>query len=48
MLRFSGRGAETDDQVDETSQALTYAYGSQASRWADAMRAAQARIRGAA
>lgn len=37
VMRFSGRGAEQDDQVDAMTQALTYLYGSQQTRWAEAM-----------
>ena len=38
LLRFAGRGAEQDDQVDAATQALTHLFGSAETRWADAMR----------
>lgn len=45
LLRFTGRGAEADDQVDETTQLLTYLYGTQSERWAEAMERARAHMR---
>ena len=41
LTLFTGGGAEIDDQVDETSQALTYKFGSSETRFADAMERAK-------
>ena len=47
VLRFTGRGAEQDDQVDAMTQALTHLFGSQKSRWLEAMERYRAAQRGA-
>jgi len=48
LLLFTGRGAEDDDQVDATTQALTYLFGSQQRRWQDAMERARRHMQGRA